>query len=106
MSIEGKGSRLRGNLAGGGKPEEPEPKLRGKLLNNESHSGDVSEHNLKGRILVQRDGGKEFLVLEVRSREGRGSVANLKSNDGKVTLDVDDLINKLKTPGSPWRLKE
>ncbi len=73
---------------------------------------ELSEGNLKGKTLIQQDSGKEFEVVGVRAPEfgtSKRPVANLESVDGKggsVTLGVEDLLEKLKTPGGPWSLKE
>ena len=91
------------------RPNEATPRLltrEGSVAPRE----ELSETNLKGKTLVQRDSGAEFLVTDVHSPavgDDRRPVANLESTEkGKVTLRAGDLLEKLRTPGSPWRLKE
>jgi len=60
--------------------------------------------------VIQRDSGREFNIMAVHEATAgstRQKVANLVSPNGEsITLAVADLLTKLKTPGSPWRLKE
>jgi len=90
--------------------EDGRPKLGGTLINRiRSNPNELTETNLEGRTVIQRDTEKEFNVIRVHEKPlgfTRERVATLKSGDGAVaTFNVDDLILKLKTPGSPWRLK-
>ncbi len=86
--------------------------LRGKLVgtgpSSEIHSPMTPEQSsfFVGSRVVQRDGGGEFIVMAIRELEKR-TVVNLASIDGKqrITLNRDEFDTKLKTEGSPWKLK-
>ena len=96
----------------GGKNKEPS-RLLGKSLEKERalEHEELSEENLKGRVVIQRDSGKEFKIVAVHEPtigSDKRLVANLERVGGtdKVSTGAGRLLELLRTPGSPWRLKE
>lgn len=67
-----------------------------------------SEGWLKGQVLIQRDSGKPFQIVDFQ--DGRsGRLVRLQEASGSgpiITLAVNELVMKLQTAGSPWRVEE
>ncbi len=94
--------------------EEEPSKLKGKLLDNlENKEGPekFTESWLQSQILIQRDGGDEFDVVNIHTSTV-GSIpkklVKLKSKvDGsEISKEFNSLIDSVRTPGSPWKIKE
>lgn len=61
---------------------------------------------LQGKSFIQRDSGEEFRVQQFTETKSGLKVNLVRSKSGtKVTLDIADFVEKLKTPGSPWAIK-
>lgn len=95
------------------KPEE-ESKLKGKLLDKlkEENTTEVySEDWLMSQTIIQRDGGDRFEVKDIITQTSGTSgkrIVQLRSlEDGhSINKEFNELIEKVKTPGSAWSIKE
>ena len=84
-------------------------KLKGDLFNKyKENLTKFSEEWLKFQILVQRDGGDKYKVEDIAFSE----ISNKKivklvslSNGPSVTKEFSNLIENLKTTGSPWMVE-
>ncbi|MBI3120196.1 MAG: hypothetical protein HYZ08_01125 [Candidatus Kerfeldbacteria bacterium] len=107
-----KKSKLRGSLAEEGKlpaEEHPAPsegeigKLRispeiQRAMDREKRSGDLAV----GDQLRQRDGGAIYTV-EAMNDTPRGAIVLLRGSTGEsLSLRLEDLKNKIATPGEAW----
>lgn len=96
--------------------EEPkeESKLKGKLLDNlkeEKTTEIYSEDWLKTQTIIQRDGGDRFevkdIITQTSGTAGKRIVQLLSLEDGhSINKEFSELIEKIKTPGSAWSIKE
>ncbi len=72
---------------------------------------EFSEEWLKQQTVIQRDGEEEYVVNFIK-KSTLGStpkiIVQLKSLKDSHTINKEftELIDKLKTPGSPWRIKK
>jgi|SRR3989344_780102 len=103
-------SRLRGRGLEKTTADQPESRLRGKGLKSPEQHDEVTADTVVGRVVIQRDSGDRYKVSRTHMPEmgGKRLVANLESIDGTrkfVTLAVEDLLDRLKTPGGPWTLE-
>lgn len=95
------------------KPEK-ESELKGKLLDNlkeEKTTEIYSEDWLKSQIIIQRDGGDRFEVKDIISQtfgtSGKRIVQLVSLEDGhSINKEFSELVEKIKTPGSSWSIKE
>lgn len=89
--------------------ESFENRLRGKGLNVQKAPEKLTEENLEGRIVIQRDSGDEFRVESVAMNERTGRLlahmVSLKAN-ARLNLAASDLLSKIEKPDGPWKLKE
>ncbi len=90
---------------------EPEPRLRGKLvpeqsLNKAEKVGPKDSGITIGATIIQRDGDHEYFITGFTENKW-GKRVHLTGVDGenKITLSSDDLEEKLRLEGSPWRRK-
>lgn len=69
-----------------------------------------SEEWLKKKTLVQNDGGEKFTVENITDSSGtfKKKIVKLKSlkDQHTVTKNFIELINYIKTPGSPWSIEK
>ena len=85
--------------------EEPKLRMRGlktgaETVDSEREKGEA----LRGRILIQRDSGKQFRIFEY-NHEGRRVRLEEVGGKMRVTLGIDDLLGKLATTGGPWKME-
>jgi hypothetical protein len=93
---------------------EGEPKLKGKILDNLNEEKVVeiySEEWLKNQTLIQRDGGDRFEVKDIINQTsgsfGKRLVKLVSLEDNhSINKEFNELIEKIKTPGSAWSIKE
>ncbi len=103
-------NKLKGSLL---KKTEQKSKLKGKLTNAlEGESKEINSENwLKSQIIVQRDGGELFkvkdIITQTHGSSGKKIVQLLSLKDGhSINKELSELIEKIKTPGSPWGVGE
>ena len=66
-----------------------------------------SEKWLKAKMLIMKDTQEEFTVDQINGLDMRKVVVLKSLNDGHtVTKNFIELIGNIKTPGSPWSVKE
>lgn len=106
-------SNLRGDLLSKASEEvadesEDETKLRETLIRKEgsavSPEGDIDKEMLLSGKFRHRDSGDLYVFIKfTENRYGEKII--LRSPKGvTVTLNLQEFIEKLKTPGSPWSL--
>jgi hypothetical protein len=98
---------LKGKLV---EKKQEESQLKGKILDKmreENTSETYSEDWLKKQIITQRDGGDKFKVKDIITQTSGATrkkiVQMISLEDGhSINKEFNELIEKIKTPGSPW----
>ncbi|MBS1714901.1 MAG: hypothetical protein JST30_11260 [Armatimonadetes bacterium] len=62
---------------------------------------------LRNKEVVQRDSGKTFIVTSFfDGARGKSVQLHDLASNARVNLNLEDFIEKVTTPGSPWRFVE
>ncbi|MEO5928090.1 MAG: hypothetical protein ABIO72_05200 [Patescibacteria group bacterium] len=94
--------------------EKPKPKTESKLKGSGLNIGKekpkpehiTSGEELMGRVLIQRDSGDPYRVVLYNEVKRVVQLKKLGSEKTvTVGLELDDLLRKLQTEGSPWKLE-
>jgi hypothetical protein len=81
-------------------------RLLGKSLEQKQRTSEVlNETNLLGAVLIQRDSGTEFTVSKINPTDRKTIVILRRADGASVSKEMNDLLEQLRTAGSPWRLK-